>query len=62
MTLLRRPCDALCVCEHNGAVWIGIGWDSEPEPREWFGMDATEALNVAQSIREAVAVLQEHQT
>lgn len=54
--------NALCVCELNGGVWVGVGFETEDEPRLWFGMDATEAESVARHILEAAAVVQEHAT
>lgn len=56
----RAACDALCVCEVDGVVWIGLGWEREPEPREWYGMSPTDALEIARHLTEAAAVCQEH--
>lgn len=55
-----EKCDALCVCELNGAVWLGVGFDNEDGPRAWFGMTPEEARAVARNIMEAAAVVEEH--
>lgn len=54
--------DAMCVCEYNGSVMIGIGYEREPEPREWFAMDADQARTVARQLHEAAAIASEHET
>lgn len=52
----------MCVCEYNGSVMIGIGYEREPEPREWFAMDADQARTVARQLHEAAAIASEHET
>ena len=59
---MRAAADTICVCEQDGAVWIGIGYDAEDEPREWFGMDPREALAVVRNLQEAAAIAAEHET